>query len=87
MELLVELLIKFLDEILVGSDCDTWAPVHHEFCRDLSLILPNILLPIDIKSANRQNSAGRFLPEEELAIQVCHINLVQVDHVYVLEAT
>jgi hypothetical protein len=86
MELLVELLIESLDVILIGSNRDAWAAVHHEFCCDLSLVLPYILLPKDIKLANRIRQED-FLPEQELAIQVCHINLVQVDHVDVLEAT
>jgi hypothetical protein len=86
MELLVELLIELLYEILIGGNSDTRAAVHDEFRRDLSLVLPDIFLPKDIKSANRIRQEV-FLPEEELAIQVCHINLVQVDHVDVLEAT
>jgi hypothetical protein len=53
MELLVELLIELLYEILIGGNRDTWAAVHHEFRRYLSLVLPDILLPKDIKSANR----------------------------------
>jgi hypothetical protein len=48
MELLVELRIVSLYLILIGSDRDTWAAVHHEFRRDFSLVLPDILLPKDI---------------------------------------
>ena len=86
MELLVELCIVSLYLILIGSDRDAWAAFHHEFRRDLSLVLPDILLPKDIILANRIRQ-GNFLPEQELAIQICHIDLVQVDHVNVLEAT
>jgi hypothetical protein len=48
--------------------------------------LPDILLPKDIKLANRIRQED-FLPEQELAIQICHIDLVQINHVDVLEAT
>ena len=80
MELLVELFIILLYHISITCDLDSWTPLHYELPCHLGLVLTHISLSIDTLFIC-------CLPEQELTVEICHIDLIQINNMNISEAT